>query len=237
VPTRCRGRRRQEGRELSGAAWPVERLRGHPADLHGDDLPDPVVARVRVLEPTEAALVLGSTQAAEGVEEAAVVLGLDVVRRRSGGGAVLVAPGDPLWVDVDLPVSHARWDPDVGRSFAWLGEAWAAALAEQGVDTDVHRGPYEPGRWGSRVCFAGRGPGEVFAARRKVVGMAQRRTRAGARFQCAVPRVWEPEPLVSLVIGHEEREDARADLAGAAGGVDLDPGVLVAALVAHLGSP
>ncbi len=180
------------------------------------------------------ALVLGSTQRADGVEAAAAGQGLAVVRRRSGGGAVLVAPEAPLWVDVDLPVDHPVWDPDVGRSFAWLGRAWADALAGHGVAAEVHTGAYEPGRWGSRVCFAGRGPGEVFVEGRKVVGMAQRRTRAGARFQCAALGRWDPEALVALVIAPDEREDARRDLAAVAGGVDLDPDGLLAALVGHL---
>ena len=40
--------------------------------------------------------------------------------------------------------------------------------------------------WCPLVCFAGVGPGEVLAGGRKLVGISQRRTRAGARFQCAV---------------------------------------------------
>jgi lipoate---protein ligase len=231
-------RRRVPPDRLSAAAWPVERVRGHPGDLHGDNLTDPVSARVRVLETTATALVLGSTQAEDVVDRAAVArLGLAVVRRRSGGGAVLVAPGDPLWVDVDLPAGHVRWDDDVGRSFGWLGRAWVAALDDLGVGAHVHDGGYEPGRWGSRVCFAGRGPGEVFVEGRKVVGIAQRRTRAGGRFQCAVPRRWDPVALAALVIGPEERDDAVAELAAVAGGLDVDPAALLAALVLHLGTP
>lgn len=41
------------------------------------------------------------------------------------------------------------------------------------------------------VCFAGLAPGEVTVDGAKVVGISQRRTRAGARFQCSVPRVWD----------------------------------------------
>jgi lipoate-protein ligase A len=151
-----------------------------------------VTRRIEVLVPTTSAVVLGSTQAMPENE----AIGLDVVRRRSGGGAVLVTPDDPVWVDVDLPAGDPLWSDDVGHSFLWLGEAWAAALAALGLDGEVHRGPFEPGRWGKAVCFAGRGPGEVFVDGAKVVGLAQRRTRAGARFQCAVLRRWDPEPLI-----------------------------------------
>jgi lipoate-protein ligase A len=185
---------------------------------------------VRVLEPTAPALVLGSAQA-----DPPQPADLAVVRRRSGGGAVLVRPGEVVWVDVDLPVGDERWEDDVGRSFLWLGRAWAGALADLGHRTAVHEGGYEPGRWGKRVCFAGRGPGEVFLDGAKVVGMAQRRTRAGARFQCALLRRWDPEALVDLLVAAEERAAARRDLAAAARGLAVAPGDVVDALVARLG--
>ncbi len=169
--------------------------------------------RVEALVPTVPAVVLGSTQAAPPVQAL-----VEVVRRRSGGGAVLVTPDDPLWVDVDLPVGDPLWSDDVGLSFRWLGEAWASALGG-GV---VHDGPFAPGRWGSTVCFAGRGPGEVFVDGAKVVGLAQRRTRAGARFQCAVLGHWDPGPLIDVVVPVADRDDARRDLAGVARGVSLD---------------
>jgi lipoate-protein ligase A len=189
-----------------------------------------VTRRVDVLVPTVPALVLGSTQSDDGVEAGA----LAVVRRRSGGGAVLVTPDDPLWVDVDLPAGDRWWDDDVGRSFAWLGEAWAGALADLGVTADVHRGGFEPGRWGRTICFAGRGPGEVLADGAKVVGLAQRRTRAGARFQCAVPRRWDPEPLVDALVAPGDRVRAREDLAGVARGPGVEHHALVNALLARL---
>jgi lipoate---protein ligase len=157
-----------------------------------------------------------------------------VVRRRSGGGAVLVASDDPLWVDVDLPSGDSRWEDDVARSFLWLGQAWASVLADHGLEAEVHPGPFEPGRWGRLVCFAGRGPGEVFVAGKKVVGLAQRRTRAGARFQCAVPRRWDPAPLVDALVPAADREQARGELAGVATGVDTDPDALVSALAARV---
>ena len=187
--------------------------------------------RVEVLVPTEPALVLGSTQTDDGVDAGE----LTVVRRRSGGGAVLVAPDDPLWVDVDLPADDPRWDDDVGRSFSWLGEAWADALDDLGVAAEVHRGGFEPGRWGRTICFAGRGPGEVFVDGAKVVGLAQRRTRAGARFQCAVPRRWDPTVLVEALLAPAERAAALEDLAAVARGPGVAPDALVVALLARLG--
>jgi lipoate-protein ligase A len=191
-----------------------------------------VTRRIEVLVPTSTALVLGSTQD----EPAVAPAGLEVVRRRSGGGAVLVGPDDPLWVDVDLPATDPLWVDDVGRSFRWLGEAWAGALTDLGLAVATHDGPFEPGPWGRLVCFAGRSPGEVLADGAKVVGLAQRRTRAGARFQCAVPARWAPEPLVEALVAPDDRVRARAELAGVARGVALDPEAVVAALLDRLGA-
>ena len=41
---------------------------------------------------------------------------MDVVRRRSGGGAVLVGAGEQVWVEVWIPRDDALWDDDVIRS-------------------------------------------------------------------------------------------------------------------------
>jgi len=193
---------------------------------------DPTITH---LVPTGPALVLGSTQDRTTVDEAAAAAaGLAVVRRRSGGGAVLVGPADPLWVDVDLPRADPRWRDDVAESFRWLGRAWVGALADLGLVAEVHEGPYRPGRWGRAVCFAGVGPGEVLVAGAKAVGIAARRTRAGARFQCALATTADLGPLVDLVVAPDERDAARTDLAGAVHPVTAGPGVVLATLAAHL---
>jgi lipoate---protein ligase len=148
---------------------------------------------VRVVEVIEPALVLGSTQ------PAVAERGIPVVRRRSGGGAVLVRPGELLWVDVLLPAGDPLWDDDVGRSFHWLGQAWVEALASLGVEGTWHDGALVCTPWWRQVCFAGLGPGEVTVDGRKVVGLAQRRTRAGALFQCAALLYWDPTEIVDLL--------------------------------------
>ncbi len=53
--------------------------------------------------------------------------------------------------------------------------------------------------WSHAVCFAGVGPGEVVRGQGKVVGMAARRTRHWALFQCAVPLLWDPRAYVDLL--------------------------------------
>jgi lipoate-protein ligase A len=131
---------------------------------------------------------------------AGVEVKVEVVRRASGGGAVLVEPGRLVWVDVFVPAGDRLWVADVGRAFWWLGEVWASALGSLGVDgAVVYRGPLVTTAWSSFVCFAGLGPGEVTVGGRKAVGMAARRTRAGALFQCAVPLAWSAASIVSLL--------------------------------------
>jgi lipoate-protein ligase A len=197
-------------------------------------VPEPATRAVWVLEPTAPALVLGSTQGEELVDRAAADrVGVDVVRRRSGGGAVLVAPGDPTWVDVIVPAGDPLWEADVGRAALWLGRAWRAALAELGVaPAEVHEGALACGPLGRLVCFATVGAGEVTAPdRRKLVGISQRRTRARARFQCAAYGRWDPDPLAEL-LGLDA--DGRRAVAAGAVGTGRTPAELVAALLRQL---
>jgi hypothetical protein len=219
-----------------GGDWVVERSRGPAAELHGRELVGPVERTVSVFTVDRPALVLGSTQPDSHVDQAALAAGaVDLVRRRSGGGAILLVPRTSLWVDVVVPRADKRWDDDVARAFHWLGWAWQAALFDLGVAATVHTGAVLTGRWSPLVCFAGLGPGEVSAGGRKVVGISQRRSRAGARFQCLVHRRWEPGPLLHLLaLDEAERARAAADLADVATGLDRPPSEVVDALVAHL---
>ena len=147
------------------------------------------------------AFVLGSTQPDSDIDStAAERLGVEVVRRSSGGGGVLVAPVSQVWADVFLPRDDPLWHDDVGRAVWWLGDAWASALFSLGVlEADVHRGAMVQTLLSSRVCFAGLGPGEVTVAGAKAVGISQRRTRDGALFQCSVPLAWDTLTYAELL--------------------------------------
>jgi lipoate-protein ligase A len=173
-----------------------------------------------------AAVALGSAEPLEHVDRArADAAGVEVVRRRSGGGAVLLEPGAVAWVDLVVPRGDPLWDDDVNRAVWWVGEAWVAALESLGVEGSVHRGGLDRAPWSERVCFAGLGAGEVTVGGRKVVGVSQRRTRAAARFQCAALLRWEPRRLVDLLaVDAGERAACLAAVAGRAVGVgDLRP--------------
>jgi lipoate---protein ligase len=220
---------------VTATGWVVERSVG-PASAFHRALPEPPGRRVWVLEVDRPALVLGSAQAdADADAEAVAAAGVELVRRRSGGGAVLLTPGSTVWVDVLLPPTDPCWDDDVGRASHWLGDAWGAALGDVGVEATAHHGELRHGAWSRRVCFAGLGPGEVTVEGRKVVGIAQRRGRAGARFQCAALRRWEPDALLALLaLEPAQREAARRDLATVATGLPVAAGALVDALLGRL---
>ena len=217
-------------------AWRVERATGRAAELVARPPPRPAGRTVSLLAVTAPAVVLGSTQPDELVDRArADAAGLDVARRRSGGGAVLVRPRELLWADVFVPAGDPLWTDDVARAFRWLGPVWTVALHALGLDARWHDGPMLETRWSRRVCFAGVGPGEVLIGDRKVVGISQRRTRAGARFHCAALRVWDADALLAVLsLPDDEREAAAADLRTAALGLDVDLEVVAAALVTEL---
>jgi lipoate-protein ligase A len=206
---------------------------GSAATFHARDLPSPARRQVWILEPDRPALVIGSAQRDDTVDhDACERAGVEVVRRRSGGGAVLLVPGEVAWIDVIVPAGDDLWSDDIGRAAHWLGEVWARALATCGAPGGtVHRGGHVRAPWSDVVCFAGLGPGEVTIAGRKVVGISQRRTRAAARFQCAVPIVWDPAALVALLA---PPRPTVAELAEVAAGVPATADALTSAFVATL---
>lgn len=177
------------------------RRRSTAAEFHACAIPDPPRPEVWVHEVTAPSLVLGSTQREEtaDVEECARS-GIDVVRRRSGGGAVLLVPGEVVWVDVILPAGAPGWSDDVHRPMTWLGQRLGAAFAAVGIPrTEVHRGSLLSTEWSRLVCFDGLGPGELTLDGAKLVGISQRRTRAAARLQACWYSEYDPSVLPRLL--------------------------------------
>jgi lipoate-protein ligase A len=177
----------------------VHRAGGSAADFHAREFPD--VAAVWQFDVVHPAIVLGSRQTDDVVDLVACRRReVEIVHRRSGGGVVLLVPGATDWVDVIVPATDPEWDDDVRRSMVRIGERWVEALRDL-VDGEltVHRGPMVRTPWSELVCFAGIAPGEVLLDGVKLVGLSQRRTRRGARFQCAVNRRFDDGLLVELL--------------------------------------
>jgi lipoate---protein ligase len=177
----------------------VTRAGGSAADFHARELP--AAAAVWQFDVEQPAIVLGSRQTVDVLDaDACRRRNVEIVHRRSGGGAVLLVPGATEWVDVVVPAGDRRWDDDVARSMIGVGEHWVEAL--RGVvdgELTVHRGPMMRTAWSELSCFAGIAPGEVLLDGVKLVGLSQRRTRRAARFQCALNRRFDDELVIELL--------------------------------------
>lgn len=234
---------RQPGARTSGRAlgsFPLEHCSAAPERLIAPAPPEDGARRAVFIEPRRAAVVLGSTQpvtlADTGRAEQA---GFDVVRRRSGGGAVLVAPGAQLWLDVFVPVTDPLFDHDVVASSRWLGELWREVLSDAGLPAaalQVHTGGLVATASARLVCFAGLGPGEVTLEGRKLVGCSQRRTRAGAWFHSMVLLEARQHELAELlVLERAEREELARTLRAGTTAVELSTAELTEGLADALG--
>jgi lipoate-protein ligase A len=220
-------------------SWPVEHLTGGADDLHERDALNDPRRRVSVLAVDRGAMVLGSTQVLRVVDrDAARRLDAEIVRRRTGGGAVFLEPTQHVWIDVIIPSDDPLWRDDVAHAFGWIGRSWAAALADVGVaGTTVNDTAPCHSVLGRLICFAGLGFGEVSTDHGKVVGLAQRRTRHGAWFQCTVLRRWDTAPYAEVlapglsVLAH----DPTTELAGVrVHVVEAEPAALVDAFLRRL---
>jgi len=233
-------------RRSSAHPWTVERLKGPVSDLLRTAEPLQTATRLaRIHTVTRLGLVLGSTQPPETADQSrAAAAGAEILRRRSGGGAVLLRPGGQVWADFFIPASDPLWRDDVACAARWAGELWAAAIEPLIADpVSVYSGRLAADQWGRLVCFAGRGPGEVFMDGLKVVGVSQRRSRQRARIQTTA-RLRRPpgaagseaadadlDELELLDIAPADRVSGRAVMAGRGGSVPTTEADLTEALL------
>lgn len=165
-----------------------------------------VAMAATIVEPT--ALILGSAQRDEEADPAACAqAGVAVVRRGTGGGAVLCDAG-VLLIDIAVPRGHPLGIDDVTEAYRPLGEAIATGLGEVGVETrlvSVHdaRASDEARRAAARrACWAGLSPYElVLPDGRKLVGLAQRRRAGAVLHQVAIHVSSPPVGVTDLLAG------------------------------------
>jgi len=170
----------------------------------------------------EAALVLGSGQRPP--EDWSPPDGLPLVRRGTGGGAVL-CDEHYLMLDIALPPGDPRILDDVTESYRWLAERLVAALGRLGLDDLSLVDPCalrlldaSAREAASTACFAGLGPYELLdAGGGKLVGLAQRRRRGGVLLQAAAYLGGDRGELADLLwIPAGERDGLRARLRASA---------------------
>jgi lipoate-protein ligase A len=143
-------------------------------------------ATLFVVHIDEPLLVLGSSQSVDVLNDERV-RSLRVRRRRGGGGVVSLQPAD-VWIDWWIPTHDERWSNDVRTSARQVGGWWRDALARHVTGTlEVYDGPLVGEEHHRVVCFAGRGPGEVFVDGVKAVGLAQWRVHEGILLTSVLP--------------------------------------------------
>ena len=233
--------------------WRVRHMATTANKVHHTMPGDDTGPEVWIHRPPGPALVLGSAQPDGLVHlERAAAAEIEVCRRRSGGGLVHLDPLRDCWIDLIVPAGSEHWHDDLGRAFHWVGERWAAVLAElTAASPTVHRdAPSSP--LGRVWCFGATGHGEVTIGGTKVVGLSQRRTRHWLRLQCLVLARWEVETLRHLVdpaVARRHRPKVFADIdpaelaadqvrAGFPAGIEAPaPDLLAATFVASLPPP
>lgn len=196
--------------------WHLANREGTAEEFHRRD-PDPDAGHQLWVQRTAGpALILGSTQPDSIVRaDLARADGVEVCRRRSGGGLVYLDPSTDCWIDAIVPAGSPLWHDDVGVAFHWLGQLWVDTLNEVlGAAGPAHMVRPRPGRanrgrplW----CFSSLGHGEVTIGASKVVGLSQRRTRRWIRLQSLVLGAWPGRRLLPyLDLGLDEHEPVPA---------------------------
>src|SRR4029450_872778 len=111
---------------------------------------------------------------------AAAQLGLGVVRRPTGGSAILhEGPDLELTYSVTAAAGDFEGADDLLATYQWIGRALEAGLNALGPPGGMVPGQPSDPRSMPAFCFARTGSYELEAGGRKVVGSAQRRQAAG----------------------------------------------------------
>jgi lipoate-protein ligase A len=141
------------------------------------------VAMLRFYEWAEPTLSLGYFQAAADRHQHSPSLACPLVRRSSGGGAIL--HDRELTYSLAIPAAHP-WAANAERLYIATHEALAAALKSLGVSAfprgrvaaaDVDNLDVKPGTPPPLLCFQRRAVGDLLIGETKIAGSAQRRRR------------------------------------------------------------
>ena len=154
-------------------------------------------------------LSLGRNQPLADVDlEACRSAGVDVVRRPTGGWAILHT--DELTYSLTLPQDDARAAGGVLESYRCLSEGLLAGLRRLGVEAVQALGQQKPPGGLTAICFEAPSDYEITAAGRKLIGSAQWRARGGVLQHGTLPLCGDLARIAScLAIPEAEREVQR----------------------------
>ena len=153
-------------------------------------------AVVRVYSWTAPTLSFGRNQKTAGYDPARLAqAGIDVVRRPTGGRAIL--HHREITYSVTAPAEPGE---RIAAAYEWINELLLAALLALGVDAAIARRAGRAPPPDANPCFATAAPGEITADGRKLVGSAQYR-EAGAMLQHGSVLVEDDQSAVSALSG------------------------------------
>ncbi|MEK7370476.1 MAG: biotin/lipoate A/B protein ligase family protein [candidate division NC10 bacterium] len=137
--------------------------------------------------------------------EAAARMGLGLVRRPTGGSAILhEGPERELTYSVVAAAGDFPGAETLLETYRWIGAALAAGLRAIGAAVDmVSVQPSDPAAMPA-FCFARTGSYELEVGGRKIVGSAQRRQGVGFLQHGSVMLAAEPERLTRVFPGERD---------------------------------
>ena len=179
--------------------WTIETKYSETALAHEANLGEWRKPTVWVIEPKDSCLVLGKSQRGRDFLNSSYLeeQNINLTVRQSGGGSVLVSPDDMLWVDIFIPKESKFWIADIAKASIWIGRIWHDALERLGIECSLFDESFSRSEASDLICFIGRAPGELFIDNRKILGISQRRSKFGTRFQCALIINWKPEHMIA----------------------------------------
>ncbi|MEZ4860772.1 MAG: lipoate--protein ligase family protein [Caldilineaceae bacterium] len=159
------------------------------------------------------AISLGRHQPLAEIDKAAVALrGYDLVRRSTGGRAILHT--DELTYSVAAPASEPRVKGGVMDAYLRLSNALVAGLQGLGLAADKAAGDVRTGRDVSAACFEVPSAYEITAGGRKLIGSAQSRRARYVLQHGSLPLAGDITRLIDvLVLPPEQAAALRRQLA------------------------
>jgi lipoate-protein ligase A len=163
------------------------------------------------------AVSLGRHQPLAEIDQAAVAAhGYDLVRRSTGGRAILHT--DELTYSVAAPADEPRVRGGVMDAYLRLSNALLAGLQQLGLQADKAAANTRTGPEVSAACFEAPSAYEITAGGRKLIGSAQSRRARYVLQHGSLPLVGDITRLIELLaLAPDEQERLRQQLAARAG--------------------